>query len=102
MCFSSGLIHQVNEVKQDFIFNIIYQGLNYSEKFIKCGKLCSFWVETLHLWWKQSTKHQSFTLQTWFQQYKWNSCFFVCVLHEALCHENIKMKLKGVIAIMEK
>ena len=37
------------------------------------------WVETLNLWWKQSTKHHSITLQTWSEQFgtEIHKCFLV-------------------------
>ena len=50
------------------------------------------WVETLNLQWKHSTKHHSITLQTWSQQYKWNSRVFFCVSHQVLYHQNSNMQ----------
>ena len=51
------------------------------------------WVETQNCRWKQSTKHHSFTLQTWYQQYKWDSRVLFCVSNKVLYHENTKIRV---------
>ena len=57
-----------------------------------CNNHIPFWVETINLQWKQSTKHNWFTLQTWSQWYKWNSHTCLFMFCKVLYHKNTNMR----------